>query len=144
MVIAHEKGEEEAPAMMKEESRFVLIVLDIILVTGGGSEAVVTVFILLLLLLKQEQHKQRKEGGANDEENEHALMSFILAVFGFLLLRRLPPWCWCSQRGNNGEYFNNISVRGVNQRKLVMYRNSNQDILRAQNPYDSGVEIQLR
>lgn len=99
VVIAHEKGEEEAPAMTTEASRFVLTVLDIILVTGGGSEAVVTVFILLLLLLKQEQHKQqRKEGGALNEENEHALMSFILAVFGFLCLLclRLPPWC-CSR-----------------------------------------------
>jgi hypothetical protein len=100
VIIAHEKGEEEAPAMTTEASRFVLTALDIILVTGGASEAVVTVFLLLLLPLKQEQHKQRrKEGALLKEENEHALMSFIiLAAFGFLCLLclRLPPWC-CSR-----------------------------------------------
>lgn len=99
MVIAREKGEEEAPAMTTEASRFVLTALDIILVTGGASEAVVTVFLLLLLPLKQEQHKQRrKEGALLHEENEHALMSLTLAAFGFLCLLclRLPPWC-CSR-----------------------------------------------
>jgi hypothetical protein len=61
VVIAREKGEEEAPAMTTEASRFVLTALDIILVTGGASEAVVTVFLLLLLPLKQEQHKQQRK-----------------------------------------------------------------------------------